>query len=283
LNVAFKVVSNHRNTSSTKSNFIQIMSLEAAPSNVKNNPLSSNEPGLVQIPAQLLQSLVASVEDLRKDVSHLLAENAGLGRFEENPGYGFRRCLKLPPEIRNFIWDFTLRVPQLHIIGRTKVSRSKVNRVMQACREARSRALELHMDYFQVGIQPNMNPHYTKQYMNWDLDTIWLTEWKNEFLPESVIFHCGICHEESGIQDWCIPKESSSDFEPSHCPHDFELKRLAIHYEHWKDLHEPDHRDGGTNVGSSNLLKTTNARELLLVVGDTITPTDRDIYFIAPR
>lgn len=62
-----------------------------------------------------------------------------------------------------------MKVPQVHYVGSKNVGGSKVNTVMQACREARAEGLNLKLPYYKL--RPKDDRRY---YVNYDQDIFWL-------------------------------------------------------------------------------------------------------------
>jgi hypothetical protein len=92
------------------------------------------------------------------------------------PSVGFP---DFPPEIRSLIWEFALKAPQVHIIGYDLVSFSKVNYVMQECKEARDGCQKLMISYHQISTasqfeEPEWKMENVKIFINVDVDIIWL-------------------------------------------------------------------------------------------------------------
>ena len=238
---------------------------------------SSSSQNLVQVPAELLQTLAKSIEDLQRDNDYLREENGQLRRFQEDSSHGFRRFPKLPLEIRNLIWEFALRIPQTHIMFNYMTSRSITTDIMQACHEARNRGLVMQMSYFQIGNEVDISSDTDpKHYINLDVDTLWFME-EDLYPPTHVHFSCGICLEPCRLDD-------QHNYSGPKCGHKFELKRLAIASFSWK---EPSPISHGADVpeDSSHILSITNARELLIVITEDadLQAVDRDIKFITPR
>jgi hypothetical protein len=239
--------------------------------------MEAEQQNLVQVPADLLKSLAASVENLQKDVRQLQNDNCSLVAeielLKRNPAHDgprFHLFLKLPVELRNIIWTMALTVPQIHIMNDELGSRSKVNTVMQACREARSQAMSLQLPYF----APNTCTPFrlTRQYMNPDWDTIWLAD--RDIWPEVWDMSCPRCDR---FQRKSVQK-------PHH-----HIKRLALSFNQWEDPDETLRTitDPSAGVGSTDILRLFNGiEELLIVVGDDATiaarMNERDVMFINP-
>jgi len=120
------------------------------------------------IQAELLSTLLTSVNELRSDVSKLRNDNATLlnkvqhlqknnallsnqVRFlQEQSGGKFSLFGRLPVEIRGMIWTIALTAPQIHFWSEKVISRSRVNEIMLACREARDTCLRLKLPYYVV-------------------------------------------------------------------------------------------------------------------------------------
>jgi hypothetical protein len=230
----------------------------------------------VQVSSELLHSLISSVNSLRNDVSHLRDSNAALAseiqRLQEISEVRCSRFSKLPTEIRNIIWHFALSTPQTHIISMERISRSKSNVIMQACREARLLGLKLEMPYFRTYSRITRELRDTKHYINLEHDTFYITE--ESHLVENVEFFCGRC---GGA---IFSLKLASD-----CPHEHRLRHLAIHDMHFK---EPDYlfrlRQWATNpdTGTGDLLWRLKVNELIIIVGAEPPAEDRDVTFVGP-
>jgi hypothetical protein len=88
---------------------------------------------LVNVPADLLTTLVTSVDDLRKELHQIRDDNSSLAKevselcnanasltseitcLKEHAGVGFGLFPKFPFEIRNMIGEFALKEPQIHV------------------------------------------------------------------------------------------------------------------------------------------------------------------------
>jgi hypothetical protein len=75
------------------------------------------------------------------------------------------------------IWKLALVASQIYIMVEKVVSRSKINAIMQTCREARNLGLALELSYFRVrAIASNDASSLGKNYLNYDVDVIWVPD-----------------------------------------------------------------------------------------------------------
>jgi hypothetical protein len=128
------------------------------------------------------------------------------------------------------IWKLALVAPQIHIMGEKVISRSKINAVIQACREARNLGLALELSYFRVrAIASNDASPLGKNYLNYDVDVIWVPD--GDFPGNIDIFYspCERLIIELGISlirdTWNRPD----------CKDEHRLGGLAISYTNWKE------------------------------------------------
>jgi hypothetical protein len=191
------------------------------------------------------------------------------------------------------IWDFALQAPQLHIMRGEDISRSKVNYVMQACSEARSRGLKLEMPYYQVGkacVRENILsdpyeflPTSPRFYMNLDVDTFWVGQ-QDRFFPDCVRYLCSICGHKIGDRSVWDPFYGLQSKVLPKCHHRISLKRLAIQHNMWTDFSDDEVHITmtGRQLDCLNLLRSMNPQELLIVVGSTDCSKDRHARLVPP-
>lgn len=85
---------------------------------------------MVQVPADVLTTLMASVEQLKHAVEQVQRDNASMARElrmlreRENSGSSFSRFPTLQAEVREIIWINALMAPQIHHMGDDGISRS---------------------------------------------------------------------------------------------------------------------------------------------------------------
>jgi hypothetical protein len=252
------------------------------------------------IQAELLSTLLSSVNELRSDVSklrndnatilnevqHLQKNNAFLSNqvrgLQEQSGAKFSRFGVLPVEIRAMIWTIALTAPQIHIWTELVISRSRVNEVMLASREARDICLRLKLPYYIVAkdCYPQRRvPHGVRNYLNYDCDVIWNPgDPKYRFFPEHIAILCNRCppYPEGDYQSG-QPREI-----PDGCPHTYRLGAMAINYSHWKGPSVDD--EGWWDPGSmENLWFYENVRELYIVINEDDQPQSRDVVFVKAK
>jgi len=163
------------------------------------------------------------------------------------------------------IWDFALTTPQTHILWDTIISQSKINLVMQSCTEAQDRGLKLQLPFFQSGHDDVLGPSakLPKHYINLDIDTIWI---ESAFLPENLTIYCNRCNREWNRGIGC-------------CNVNSRLFCVAINRSAWEDAIVK--ADGRGDVGTTDILRITNAKELVIIMGDVLPP--KDTVLIQPR
>jgi hypothetical protein len=150
---------------------------------------------------------------------------------------------------------------------------------MNACTEAKYVGLSLNLDYFLVGTQlcyPGAEVHGTiKNYVNLDVDTIWLTHNTFMVFPEDIQWVCGRCNM---IKRWggdpcsigCLSARGEYGPETLRC--------VAVDFMKWLDPGDDD-----LSMGTLELSQMHGIKEMLLVVGDVgIMERERDVTFVAP-
>jgi len=180
------------------------------------------------------------------------------------------------------IWKLALVAPQIHITRKKVVSRSKINAVMQACREARNLGLELELSYFRVrAIASNDVSPLGKNYLNYDIDVIWVPD---DDFPGNIDIFCSSFERliiELGISlirdTWNRPD----------CKDEHWLGGLAISYANWNEA-VPREGEGEEGWWRPGLMEAAwlygNIREVLIVVngGEAAANRHRDIVFAEP-
>lgn len=143
---------------------------------------------------------------------------------------------------------------------------------MKTCKEARTTATLLHLDYFVVNSDElfPMIPGLIKIYVNLAIDTFWLTQrnWPHVSLPNEFEWHCGKCEHDVRGEDHMI----DDDFDwPA------VMRRLAVNIDNWRTATEqqPERVLG--------ILGIYNLEELLLVVGDSsYLQREKSVIFVTP-
>lgn len=257
---------------------------EAIAHRSKTTLTTSNHKNLIQVPSDILTSLLTSVEGLHRDVSRLKQDNESLAdqvrHLQRRWGSKFPRFPNLPAEIRTMIWKLALVAPQIHILGEKDASRSKINAVMESCREARNLGLSLELSYFQASGNKKARP-LAKNYLNYDADIIWIPDgdW-----PGDIDIFCSSCEGllvERGLSR-IIEEHNWADWK-----HEHRLGALAISYENWNEAtpREGEGEDGWWRPGSiETVWLYGNVREVLIVVnGEEVAANrHRDIIFAEP-
>jgi hypothetical protein len=266
--------------------------------NDKTESTTSNHYRTNPIQANLLSSPLTSINDLRSDVSklrndnsmlvnevqHLQTNNAILSNqvrcLQELSGAKFSRFGRLPAEIRAMIWTIALTAPQIHFWSEKAISRSRVNEVMLACREARDTCLRLQLPYYIVrsGCYPRRRlPNGVKNYLNYDSDVIWNPD-DHIFFPEHVGNFCSRCPP---YPEGNYLSGKSRDI-PHGCLHVYRLGEMAINYSQWKGPSVDE--DGRWSPGSmEKLWYYENVRELYIVINEDDKPQSRDIVFVKAK
>jgi hypothetical protein len=178
------------------------------------------------------------------------------------------------------IWKLALVAPQIHIMGEKAFSRSKINAVMESCREARNLGLTLGLSYFRVGGNKKARP-IAKNYLNYDADIIWTTD--DEGLPYIDVF-CSSC-ESLLIEEGLSLITEKRDWPD--CKHEHRLGGLAISYKNWKEAtpREGEGEEGWWIPGSmEHAWLYGSVREVLIVVNseEATANRHRDIVFAEP-
>jgi len=232
--------------------------------------------GLIQVESEILTSLIASVGDLRRQISQLQNEHASLvSRLDrmQNRESAFWRFPRLPVEIRRMIWKRALLTPHIHIMSNTKISLSRINRVMQSCKEAREQGLLLQFPYYHL--RPDWDwgaansSLRAKHYINLEADCILIMD--DDRFPNFVEFCCPISCE--------ISRRSLMLHRESRCSHQPQVEIIAIHNSKWKTP-----IDNGLYMKDSTsiLIDGNDIRVLYLIVGDMEEAVEGDFYFCEP-
>jgi len=258
---------------------------EAIAHRSKTTLTTSNQQNLIQVPSELLTSLLTSIEGLQRDVSRLRQDNESLAyqvrHLQRRWGSKFPKFPKLPAEIRTMIWKLALVAPQIHIMGKKAVSRSKINSVMESCKEARDLGLALELSYFRVrAIASNDESPLGKNYLNYDADVIWVPDGD---LPGNIDIFCSSCKR------LLVERGMSLLLEPDwqDCKHEHRLGGLAIGYENWTEAtpREGEGEEGWWIPGSAEeAWLYGSVREVLIVVNgeEAAANRHRDIVFAEP-
>ncbi|KAE9364767.1 hypothetical protein N431DRAFT_497197 [Stipitochalara longipes BDJ] len=144
----------------------------------KNLPLAGTTPtGDIQGQSRFPTPLASSGDKLRIENEQLHSENAALlARLNHLQDHvsAFWRFPQLPFEVREMIWNEALTTPQIHLMDYKKISFSRINLIMQSCREARQLGLLFQFPYYHLNINEKLDDSSPKYYINLDIDTIWL-------------------------------------------------------------------------------------------------------------
>jgi hypothetical protein len=154
-------------------------------------------------------------------------------------------------------------------------SRSRVYSIINACKEARAAATSLRLHaYYRTDDAYYWGEPALKNYINLDVDTIWLfRQVGGSFLDsENIQWQCALCDEDNSSYDCVDAQHKIREWSGPR------LAKLAINNPAW------------LSALNSNCTRTVDklnsfgALELLLVVGDfEAFEIDRDIMFIAPQ
>lgn len=117
---------------------------------------------------------------------------------QDPPQASVRTFADLPTEVRLLIWGFAFAEPQIHTVSsynRRVRSRSRLNAVMQTCKESRDEGKRLKLPYFRVfnpeisgGCNPEIINYMTRN------DIIWLKDgFTHEF--NNIRFYCPECSD----------------------------------------------------------------------------------------
>ncbi|KAE8440820.1 hypothetical protein EG329_006552 [Mollisiaceae sp. DMI_Dod_QoI] len=249
---------------------------------------------MMRISSTVLDTLVASIKKLEDGISKLQADtielratNVSLSKQVEYLRCNvrvsnFSKFKDLPTEIRLMVWRTALSVPQIHIMTDRLISRSKVNLLMQVCREARDEGLKLKLPFYHVG-PPSFVHRGIRNYMNYDKDIIWVAH-GNTVRPEFIMFYCSQC------LPWPWPDSFAWQPRwPKQVPRYCDLRGhnthrvggIAINYDEWKD--PPLDEDGEWHFRTINPWWCYGrVRSLFIVVNHEEAIQDRDIVFVKP-
>ncbi|KUJ23304.1 uncharacterized protein LY89DRAFT_777079 [Mollisia scopiformis] len=177
-----------------------------------------------------------SIAQLQNEIATLRATNSSLSRqiqiLQNSPSCPrFLKFKELPFDIRHIIWHIALTLPHVHIIKGRLFSRSRVNIIMQTCREAREAVLRFRFPYFQVGV-PGQEVHETKSYMNISQDVVWVPG-ATIFSWWSIDFYCSSCPR----YPWSQIRHDAKIPESCQCQHN-KLGCLALDYDKWKEVNQ---------------------------------------------
>jgi len=173
------------------------------------------------------------------------------------------------------------------VINGEETSRSKLNSGFNACSEARQVGQSLKLDYFLCSYRVNFFDGTAaigtiRNYINADLDTLWLTKTKEvNVLPENIQWVCGKCewrqdpNDDTGRSCYSSParKEctSSGIYVPFRC--------MAINFPAWRNPGAGSMFEEGT----IRTLLNHEVSEVLIVVGDfERCERMRDVSFVPP-
>lgn len=170
--------------------------------------------------------------------------------------------------------------PQIRNISEQGGSRSRVNIVMSACSEAKSVGLALQLGYFLVGNRICYGDSAIigtiKNYVNLDVDTVWLT--RNDrlsLLPDDIQWICGKCKVE---ERWAIDPCCASCISGQGGLGPKPIRHVAVNFMNWLN---PD--DEGSEMGTWETCERHDTKELLLIVGNVkVVEWETDISFVAP-
>lgn len=250
-----------------------------------------------------LQSKLSSLDQSHREVStkllSLQKENGPLLapfprlpiKLQKGNRQLFAPFPRLPIELRMMIWKFALTsIPQTHILGKMPwgtgiCTRSKVNSVFLSCKEAWKTAESSKLDYiihdaylerswldsyFNTPHEDLPSPAQPKNYVNFDIDTFWLTsDDYTTCIPRSVTACCGACKRQYGCSN-TTAKKCARCFEiPG--SNSFPINTLVIRLSAWQP---PESVRFGAhtgwpreivNNGTLGLLRECQVRELLIV------------------
>lgn len=188
--------------------------------------------------SQSIQQLINKNEHLRQQI---------ICEYEEAR---FRKFKQLPKEIRCMIWRFALTEPQLHPIfegceddfdriytGPPQRFYSKINITMQACREARTEALNLKLPYLRTTIYGSQANIQFKNYLNFNIDTLWVDDYESEDNPANPAYPPDIYCPHCDLVMTVWPKGSlyndSPERDACHCSSRPSLHAIAIDFRRW--------------------------------------------------
>ena len=113
---------------------------------------------------------------------------------EKGPQPLFPQFAKLPPELRLRIWRFALTQPQIHVFSAKRVSRSRVNILMNTCKDAKTEGMKLKLSYYKLKEPWRSELRQIRNYVNVEVDTLWFTtKPSKDYVAD---FFCGKCGEQ---------------------------------------------------------------------------------------
>jgi hypothetical protein len=234
---------------------------------------------MVQVPSDLLQSLITSISDLRGGVTQLRKENKdAISAIQEkldaltssatSPSKvetgAFTLFPKLPIEIRNIIWDMALKVPR--VVGAKIVVRDRGDKkealtptaptsaILSVNMEARSRAKKVLMCLTE-GEQRSQD-RVPLLYLNPHIDTLWVVNFNLLRFRDKRI--------------------TQSVFGQS------KIHKLAIPVSTWEGMYS-------TNDNEDEIIEfvirchDTGIQEVILIVGDEDSAECSDAVLVEPR
>ena len=235
----------------------------------------------ITLPSDVLQSLLASVNDLQNEVFLLRQENKttrGLLKtiqakidveFDSSTEWGsFEVFPKLPIEIRHLIWDAALKSPR--IVGarivvqdRGKIEETLVptapnSPILFVNKEARSRAKEI-LVCFTSTVAKTLG-RVPLLYLNPDVDTLWLVNYTPERAKEGTITEDVVFGEE------------------------LQIRKVAIPFQTWKSFTWGN--NGDEEEGVARLLTRFHDKgieKIDLIVGEADAAERTDIVLLSPR
>jgi hypothetical protein len=160
-------------------------------------------------------------------------------------------------------------------------SRSKINAIVNSCKEARAAAATLPLDWFVTRYVDHAEgmiiTDTINDYANIDIDTIWLTKSECSLVefPFCAQWECGQCYNDDDSSYDC---NYIRNYQTSYHKEPRLVGRLALPYSNWLRFLNIELKF------SIDEIKRLGSPELLLVIGDVPNfDMDRDIMFVTPQ
>jgi hypothetical protein len=243
---------------------------------------------IMQIPADILTSLLHTLNSLQNSVLELKQENRGLQQalssVEKNVltlqiysgmefGMEFTLFPKLPLEIQRMIWRHSANIPQVIGIkgivlnGDPYIAPTMSHcQQLRVCKEARNEVSKMKFPLeFTPDFLPRDESDVPKIFVNPSTDTLWLTT--------------PVIDLDYGSFKINLPYIFSRWFCFGNCPDQrkVQFKKLALPYKYWWEML------GLGRLEIMDALYSLGVEEVILVVGDDSTSEDPNIVFIKPR
>jgi hypothetical protein len=122
------------------------------------------------------------------------------------------------------------------------------------------------MSYSELNSMAETKHDALKNFISVEIEAMWV---EVGFLPACLTIFCGTCNSTWGCGCQCevAPK----------------LGCVALHHSVWKDPLNRPNTNAAEDVGMTDVLRITEAKELAIVVRDLLPMDDRDVILLKPR